>query len=212
VNYFINKIAFHSQNGVPVNKKLSPFACLPNSQDADFITSVGSQLFASGTPRVRIPYGDGQMGMLIVLPRLNADHTALSAELLADPGYWTKRFTHSHGKLALPKFRMESGLELVDTLSAMGMSLPFDRDKADFNAMAYISGGKQLFINRVLHKTLVDVSERGTEAAAVTMVGMDSGSAAPTGNFEMTADRPFLFAIQDLQSGILLFVGSVEAP
>lgn len=161
---------------------------------------------------VRLPYGGGQMGMLIVLPRLNADRTALAAKLLADPGFWTKRFTQSHGKLALPKFRMESGLELADILSAMGMNLPFDPNKADFNEMADTSGGKQLFINRVLHKTLVDVSERGTEAAAVTMIGMDSGSAAPTGNFEMTVDRPFLFAIQDLQSGILLFVGSVETP
>ncbi|MCA0754232.1 serpin family protein [Paenibacillus sp. N4] len=159
---------------------------------------------------VRLPYGDGQMGMLVVLPRHNADRTSLYAELLEDPDFWSKRLTHSHGKLALPKFRMESSLELVEILSAMGMTLPFSAIKAEFNEMADTSGGKRLSINQVLHKTLVDVSERGTEAAAVTMIGMDGGSAAPLGHFEMTADRPFLFAIQDLQSGILLFVGSVE--
>lgn len=161
---------------------------------------------------VRLPYGGGQMGMLIVLPRPNADRRALDAKLLADPDFWRQRFTESHGELAVPKFRMESSLELAEIMNAMGMSLPFDPNKADFNVMADTSGGKQLHISRVLHKTLVDVSERGTEAAAATLVEMESGSAAPTGNFEMKVDRPFLFAIQDLQSGILLFVGSVETP
>ncbi|WP_051250743.1 serpin family protein [Paenibacillus harenae] len=161
---------------------------------------------------VRLPYGDGQMGMLIVQPRINSDRTALASKLLADPDFWTKRMDHLNGRLALPKFRAESKFELSELLKAMGMSLPFDPNRADFSEMADMSGVQEqrLYINKVLHKTLVDVSEHGTEAAAVTMIGMDAGSAPPEGNFEMTVDRPFLFAIQDLQSGVLLFVGSVK--
>ncbi|QYR23580.1 serpin family protein [Paenibacillus sp. sptzw28] len=158
---------------------------------------------------VRLPYGDGQMGMLVVLPRKNADRMT-TAKLLADPGLWTKPFTRFNGQLALPKFRVEGMLDLIDTLKAMGMSLPFDPGKADFNEMADTSGDRRLFISKVVHKTLVDVSEQGTEAAAVTMVGVETTSAPPEGNFQMTVNRPFLFAIQDLQSGVILFVGSVE--
>lgn len=161
---------------------------------------------------VRLPYGDGQMGMLVVLPRPNADRKALAAKLFADPGFWSKRFGQSRGQLAVPKFRIEGTLKLEDTLSAMGMSLPFDPNQADFGDMADTGGGRGLSIDRVLHKTLIDVSERGTEAAAVTSVGMTATSAPTKGNFDMTVDRPFWFAIQDLQSGVLLFTGSVEAP
>ncbi len=159
---------------------------------------------------IRLPYGDGQMGMLVVLPQPDTDRTALAAKLLADTDFWTKRFTTLAGKIALPKFRIEGQLNLVETLSAMGMSLPFNAKKADFSNLADISGDKQLFISKILHKTIVDVSERGTEAAAVTLVGLKSGSAPPSKTFELKVNRPFLFAIQDLQTGVLLFVGSVE--
>jgi serpin B len=159
---------------------------------------------------VRLPYGDGQMGMLVVLPRPSADRALLADQLFADAGFWSKPFQHYRGQLALPKFRIEGTLKLEDTLSAMGMSLAFDRNRADFSGMADTSNGRLLFIDRVLHKTLVDVSERGTEASAATLVGIKVGSAPPTGSFEMTVDRPFWFAIQDLQSGTLLFIGSVE--
>lgn len=162
---------------------------------------------------VRLPYGDGQMGMLVVLPRPKADPKALAAKLLADPAFWTKRLDRSHGQLALPKFRVEGTFELKEALKAMGMSLPFDLGAADFSEMADASGGRGLSISKVLHRTLVDVSERGTEAAAATLVEMTATSApVKSSSFDMTVDRPFLFAIQDLQSGALLFVGSVESP
>lgn len=159
---------------------------------------------------IRLPYGEGQMGMLIVMPQPNTDRAALTAKLLEDSDFWTKRFTPLAGKIALPKFRIEGQLELKDTLGAMGMSLPFNANKADFSELADISGDRQLHISKIVHKTIVDVSERGTEAAAVTLVGMDAGGAPPSKTFLMKVNRPFLFAIQDLQTGLLLFVGSVE--
>lgn len=157
---------------------------------------------------IRLPYGDGQMGMLIVLPSQHMDQKELTAKLLADTEFWTKPFNSANGRLALPKFRVEGKRELIDTLSAMGMRLPFDPNQADFSELA----DNRLYINRILHKTVVDVSEQGTEAAAVTLIGMEAGSAPPSSSFEMKVNRPFLFAIQDLQSGMLLFVGLVETP
>lgn len=157
---------------------------------------------------IRLPYGNGQMGMLVVLPSQHMDQKELTVKLLADTEFWTKPFTPANGRLALPKFRVEGKRELIDTLSAMGMRLPFDPNQADFSELA----DNKLYINRILHKTVVDVSEQGTEAAAVTLIGMEAGSAPPSSSFEMKVNRPFLFAIQDLQSGMLLFVGLVETP
>ncbi|MGO4546102.1 serpin family protein [Paenibacillus sp. 2TAB23] len=159
---------------------------------------------------VRLPYGDGQMGMLVVLPQPNADRSVLIEQLLTQDDFWTKRFDSVQGKLTLPKFRIENQLDLADTLKAMGMSLPFDSQRSDFSMMADTADGNHLYINHILHKTIIDVSERGTEAAAVTRMGLDGGSAPPSKTFEMDINRPFLFAVQDLQSGLLLFAGVVE--
>jgi serine protease inhibitor len=159
---------------------------------------------------IRLPYGKGQMGMLLILPQPGTDKGILAKELLAHPDFWTKQMDQMAGMIALPKFKLESHYNLADTMSAMGMALPFDSQQADFSELAETSGVEKLFISQVVHKTVIDVSEQGTEAAAVTQIGMEAGSAEPTQSFEMAINRPFLFAIQDLQSGALLFVGSVE--
>ena len=74
--------------------------------------------------------------------------------------------------------------------------------------------GMNLFINEVIQKTYVEVNEEGTEAAAVTSVGMRLTAAMP-GEFEkfsMVVDRPFLCAIRDMESGTILFLGAITDP
>ena len=71
----------------------------------------------------------------------------------------------------------------------------------------------QLAITSVQHKAFVEVNEEGTEAAAVTSVGVGATSAQPDDNsFEMIVDRPFLIAIEDVTTGALLFVGIMREP
>jgi serine protease inhibitor len=160
---------------------------------------------------VRLPYGDGQLSMLIVLPKPGVDRKALADRLFDDPEKWTKPFQGFLGELALPRFRAEMTASLEGTLAGMGMSAAFDPKAADFSAMADTSR-EPLYISRVLHKTYLDVMEKGTEAAAATAIDMKAGSAPPSGKFIMTVDRPFWFAITDDQSRTLLFAGSVEKP
>ncbi|MFC0211749.1 serpin family protein [Paenibacillus chartarius] len=162
---------------------------------------------------VKLPYGDGQLSMLIVLPRPGADRKALAAKLFADPAWWMRSYEGFSGELTLPRFRVEMTAELKELLAPMGMADAFDPLKADFRAMANTDATHEpLFISRVLHKTYLDVNEKGTEAAAATLVGMKAGSAPPNGRFEMKVDRPFWLAIVDEQSKLLLFVGAVEQP
>ena len=70
--------------------------------------------------------------------------------------------------------------------------------------------GANVFVNEVIHKTFINVDERGTEAAAVTSIGM-AGSALPPEPVDFTIDKPFTFIIMDNQSGDILFMGRYQA-
>ena len=111
--------------------------------------------------------------------------------------------------MSLPKFRAESEFSLGKALSAMGMPTAFT-DHADFSGIAAKGG---LAIAEVLHKAFVDVSERGTEAAAAT--GMTVHATAmrmPEPVVVFRADHPFLFLIRDTHTGVVLFIGRLAAP
>jgi len=73
------------------------------------------------------------------------------------------------------------------------------------------SGNRDLAINDVVHKAFVSVDEAGTEAAAATAVIIKL-TAAPTEPVKVTIDRPFIFAIRDIQTNSLLFVGRAADP
>ncbi|MBM3940675.1 MAG: serpin family protein [SAR202 cluster bacterium] len=87
----------------------------------------------------------------------------------------------------------------------MGMGVAFTA-AADFSGM----GLPNLALSRVVHKAVVDVNEVGTEAAAVTVVGVETTAVVETVDF--TVDRPFYVAIVDDQTGSLLFVGAIHDP
>ena len=114
-------------------------------------------------------------------------------------------FSERDGLVVLPKFKLENSLELNPTLKALGMKSAFDQKKADFSAMF----GDPHFISEVRQKAFVEVSEEGTEAAAVTAIAVDSLGFEPNPPkpFEMIVDRPFLFAIVDARSEMILFMG-----
>ncbi|HEY55227.1 MAG TPA: serpin family protein [Dehalococcoidia bacterium] len=107
----------------------------------------------------------------------------------------------------MPKFEFESEFSLGETLSAMGMPIAFS-SAADFSGM---TGNRDLFIAKVVHKAFVSVDEAGTEAAAASAVIMEL-TAMPEPPVEVTIDRPFIFLIHDIETGAILFVGRVVDP
>ena len=75
------------------------------------------------------------------------------------------------------------------------------------------SDGEQLFISAVIHQANIDVDEQGTEAAAATAVGMDTGGGpSALDNVTIRFDRPFLFFVRDVKTGAILFMGRVVDP
>lgn len=158
---------------------------------------------------IRLPYGEGQMDMLVVLPSEASSLSKLHESLWRDPSRLQKPFRSSIGEIKLPRFKLEYGSPLVPALTKLGMQIAFDSTRADFSKMA----SQQLFIGNVVHKTFLEVNEKGTEAAAATAIMMTGTSAPePTTPFQMVVDRPFFIAIEDRQTGAWLFTGSIYTP
>jgi serpin B len=151
--------------------------------------------------------------MYFILPKKGITFDEM-AEKLASPGYWdntTGQQTTTNVELYIPKFKLEYKCGLIETLKAMGMSKSFDRLLASFPNIT--ADKDKFFVNKIDQKTVIQVDEKGTEAAAVTEIGIDSstGQVIPQ-NAVFRADRPFLFLIQENSTGIILFIGKVGDP
>ncbi len=108
----------------------------------------------------------------------------------------------------MPKFESEFSVDLAAILEGMGMPDAFDPDKADFSAMGTSDLGG-LFISRVLHKTHIAVTERGTKAGAATAVEMRCGSAFVEEPKTVTLDRPFVYMLVDRETDTPIFIGTL---
>ncbi|WP_159887389.1 serpin family protein [Paenibacillus puerhi] len=158
---------------------------------------------------VRLPYGDGKLAMTLVLPAAHTDVDAVAEKLAGDAGFWNREMEAQRVILELPRFKLEGKYKLNEPLQSMGLKEAFDGNKAKFGG---ISDQASLQIDEVLHKTYIHVNEQGTEAAAVTSIGM-AGSAPPSAEpVNMTVNRPFVVAIQSMETGSILFLGTVRNP
>ena len=108
---------------------------------------------------------------------------------------------------AMPKFSYDYDIEMSGALKALGMSLPFDPEKADFSALGYYESGN-IFISRVLHKSYITVDEKGTKAGAATAADIKATSDIG-GLYSVTLDRPFVYAVIDDAYGLPVFIGAV---
>jgi serpin B len=157
-------------------------------------------------------YVGKRSSMVILLPDTIDGLVALEAGL--DPGSldrWIATAQEAEVDVALPKFRVASSLPLAGVLSGMGMPSAFRGGDADFSGM---NGARDLFVSAVVHKAVVDVAEKGTEAAAATAAVMTLSSidVPKDSAIRFVADRPFLFLIRDTSSSLILFIGRVVNP
>lgn len=109
---------------------------------------------------------------------------------------------------AIPKFKSECAVELNESLKAMGMTDAFEAGLADLSGLGVSEQGP-LFISQVLHKTYIEVDERGTKAGAATAVIADAGSDMPGTVPEVYLDRPFLYMLVDTGTNLPAFIGAV---
>jgi len=162
---------------------------------------------------VDLPYGAGRFHMTVILPSPGTDIAIFAAQFGAER--WEAVRTQLQEKesvrkvsLFLPRFKLRCSLReaLKEALSSMGMATAFTPGRADFSRIN-ARDGKNLFISDILHKTFIQVDEKGTEAAGATAV-IISRTSVPS-NPTVVVNRPFLFLIWEEQTNAILFVGKI---
>lgn len=217
VMYLINAIYFKGDWQKPFNESMtrlkefyeengSKSKIKMMSTDGDFEYFETRQMQA-----IRLPYGDGRFSMNIILPDKTINLNELLDGLTNDQWQqWLDAFEKKQGLLQLPRFTLDYEKSLVEVLKKLGMEVAFDMHNANFSKIAPVP--PNLYISEVLHKTFIEVNEKGTEAAAATSVEVKEES-AEIYDFEMEVNRPFLFVIEDTVTGTILFIGVIkEAP
>jgi serpin B len=211
VMFLINAIYFEGEWSQPFNpnltrdmeftlrngtKKMHPMMTMTNAEELLYLET--SQFQA-----VKLPYGEsGRLGMYVFLPQDIDDFTQELS--LGNWKSWTRRFREETVRIVLPKIRLEYSKRLNDALKALGMEIAFT-PAADFGAMTKSEG--EAWIDFVDHKTFLEIDEKGTKAAAATVVAIKLSATN-----QMKVDRPFFFAIVDNESGSIIFMGLIENP
>ena len=161
-----------------------------------------------GWRAARLPYAGRTLAMTLVLPDPGRTR---EVEPLLTSGWWAEVMSAGRRTmldLRLPRWTFRTQAALNDVLQQLGMRTAFDRHDADFRPMT--EEDLDLYVSAVLHEAFIAVDEEGTEAAAATAVVMSETSAPVTEPFHV--DRPFLFAIHDVEHGTPLFLGRVNDP
>ncbi len=118
--------------------------------------------------------------------------------------------------LFMPRFDISTHAQLKDVLAALGMPDAFDPGLADFSGIHPTSSSDgPIHIGNVIHEANISVDEKGTEAAAATAIGMDTGGCTgpqPAKDLKFRLDHPFFFALRDLDTGAILFAGRILDP
>jgi serine protease inhibitor len=178
------------------------------SQGDDFRYYRGGNFAAA-----RFPYGREQVAMYMFLPdpgdSLDQFIAGLSHEALDE--YINEMRVEKGLKVRLPRFRFEYGVKRMnDALIKLGMGVAFELYNADFSKIADVRP-ENLYIDFVDHKAVIEVDEKGTEAAAATNVGISVSSAPPPPK-QFYVNRPFFFVIRDDRTGTILFMGKITNP
>jgi serpin B len=215
IMFLINAIYFKGKWERPFNPR--------DTRQASFTRADGSRVnvpmmsLSAGTfpyaatrdlQAIELAYGGGAFAMLIALPAQGRALEDLVGSLNAQT--WNELVGGLDSvKVAvqMPRFRFKYEKLLNDPLIDMGMRTPFTA-RADFTRLTPVARTNPVCIHFVKQNSFVEVNEEGTEAAAVTTVGISETSAPPT----FAVDRPFLFVIRERLSGAILFVGAIGDP
>ncbi|MEN6454998.1 MAG: serpin family protein [Prolixibacteraceae bacterium] len=212
VSYLINAVYFKGIWQAKFEKK--------NTDNEPFTTEAGSRQtvpmmkqteeFAYASTAnggyLQLPYGNGAFNMVVLLPQAGKSVSDMLNEL--NPETWNNlNYRTCKVNLKLPRFKAECSYNMEQTiLPSMGMLKAFNPIQANFSGMSDIA----LFISKVIHKTFVEVNEKGTEAAAVTVVEMElTAFPSEPEEIDFVVDKPFLFLIRENSTGVILFAGKM---
>lgn len=207
--YLVNAIYFKGIWRKQFEKKNTAEANFKNEAGADVKVNMMYQkdtfMYAEddNAKYLDMTYGNKAFSMTIILPNEGKTTTDILNQLTAEN--WNTVIQDLHSRevdVYFPRFKSENKFELKPVLQSMGMNLAFT-DFADFSNISDI----RLMISRIIHNTYVEVTEEGTEAAAVTIVEIVNTSIPNIPEFKV--NKPFLFVIREKSTGVILFIGKM---
>ncbi|MEA3559425.1 MAG: serpin family protein, partial [Candidatus Thermoplasmatota archaeon] len=157
---------------------------------------------------LELPYKGDELSMVLVLPSFGTLDDMISDLDNALLEEIRSGLEPSNVQVKMPKLKLETKYGLKDHLIDLGMPTAFSPGSADFSGMS--AEGEEVYISKVIHQTFLEVDEEGTEAAAATAVILRKYSAESIPEFN--ANEPFLFYIQQRDTGNILFMGAIKDP
>ncbi|XP_029310781.1 plasminogen activator inhibitor 1 [Cottoperca gobio] len=191
---------FHCANGSSV--PLHMMRLTNRFHYGEFVTAEGVDYDV-----IEVPYEGDSLSMFLVSPfEPEVPLSTLSGDLNSQRiKQWRTEMRNVKRQLAMPRFTLNSEVDLKASLLKMGLGDMFNLATADFTR---ITTDERLCVSKVLQRVKIEVNEQGTKGAAATAAVMFSRMAVE----EITLDRPFLFLIQHKQTGAVLFMGQFNQP
>jgi len=183
-----------------------------NTVQVDMMATSGNFSYYSGKncQVIRLPYGRDKIAMYIFLPNEGVPLDSFIVDLnhAVHDEYISQLQPVGDLHVKLPKYKVEYGVKRLNSiLKKLGMDISFKPYEANFSGIAS-TAPENLYISYVDHKAIIEVNEQGTEAAAVTSIGVGVTSLPPS----LIVNRPFFFEIRDDRLGSILFMGKILNP
>uniref|UniRef100_A0A8C6H3C3 Serine (or cysteine) peptidase inhibitor, clade B, member 9b n=1 Tax=Mus spicilegus TaxID=10103 RepID=A0A8C6H3C3_MUSSI len=159
-----------------------------------------------------MPYEGMELSLMVLLPEKGVDLSKVENDLTFEKLIaWTKPdiMWSTEVKVFLPKFKLQEDYEMKSVLQCLGIVDVFEKEKADLSAM---SPERNLCLSKFIHKSVVEVNEEGTEAAAASSAEGIIPLCLGGGPSRFCADHPFLFFIRHNQTNSILFCGRFSSP
>lgn len=210
VMYIINALYFKGQWTRPFDasdSRNADFHGISGNSETRFMHDRGYYPFHIGSDVsiLELGYGDGSMAMDIILPAEGTDMSDFILNFgMEEYEALTEKMATAEIRIGIPSFKADYEITLNSVLQSLGMKAAFS-SSADFSGFS----DEPLAVSKVLQKTFIEINEEGSEAAAVTAIGIMRTSLGPEPP-EFIADRPFIFLIKDTASGTILFCGMVR--
>ncbi|KAL5716428.1 hypothetical protein ACHQM5_018118 [Ranunculus cassubicifolius] len=167
---------------------------------------------------IRLPYRNCNLSMYIILPHKRDGLWEVAEKMGSDP-LFLQKYTSFYGaveveRLKIPKFVITHMFKASEVVKALGLKTCFTCDAELSEMVQNLRPGEWLEVNEIYHKSHIEVDEEGTEAAAVTAIGLCTGDSPPppVTPVEFVADHPFMFMIRDGANGMVMFTGHVLNP
>lgn len=193
-----------------------------HTEKADFIAASGNKVSCkmmsniaktnyfedSKIQAIELPYKEKSASMIIFLPKEQSgfDIQKIDYEYYSDV---IRSFSEKHVNINIPKFKSEINYELKKPINKLGINKAFVAG-ADFSG---ITGGKDLVLSKIIHQSVIDVTEVGTEASSATaVIAVRSAMAVKDQPVIFKADRPFLYLIKEKKTDTIIFIGYMADP